>query len=480
MNQTDENYRLNIFKRIIVSITCAGFLYFIWATIYSMIAFSVMFYQTSAFSIVSIALLILTYFGVLAFALLFIWKKLQGEVLTLFVKISLTIVSVFIISTICFAIYGSLDWRDSSSIAMPWLLVSFFGLFLICLIYIWKWFKNRLRLISTICLATVVAVTSATLLGPIVYENSVPEILINEGEEIPLYQYQPFIENTLAESLDEPSTLELQGNLPRLDGSTAHYPLYAAFARATYPESEGNYKVYDDDSIVRCSKTSGAFENLLNGTADVVFLMGVSDDQLSQAEARGLQLKMTPIGKEAFVFFVNKRNSIENLSVQNVKDIYSGNISNWREVGGPNNKIRAFLRTKNSGSQTMLEEIMGDIPLFEAPEEDYFDMMKEMYSAVAYKDYKNAIGFSFRYYINDMIGEDMVRLLSIDSVSPDRENIANGKYPFSLDFYAITIDREPRSDEDRIRMENAQKLIDWILSTQGQTLVNKTGYIPLN
>ena len=159
--------------------------------------------------------------------------------------------------------------------------------------------------------------------------------------------------------------------------------------------------------------------------------------------------------------------------------IYSGKIMNWSEVGGGNDEIRAYLRAKNSGSQTMLEEIMGGIPLFAAPEEDYLDMMKEMYMAVAYKEYRNALGFSFRYYIGDMIGENKVKFLSIESVYPTKENIADGTYPFALDYYAITVEKEPMSERDRARIENAEKFIEWILSPQGQALTEKTGYIPL-
>ena len=480
MGKNNEDQRSIIGRRIIVSIACAGFLFLFGGFVYSAISFSMILGYSIVNEIISVIVLLAVCLGALVIGLFFIWKKLNGEMLVLFAKISLTLVSAFFIFIIGLSIYGNLDWGDLSYMAMPWALVFFFGLLFICMLFIWNFFKNRLRLISAICMSAIVAVTSIALIGQVVYESSVDEVLISEGDEISLYEYQPFREGTLAKSLDEPSNLRLQEDLPRLDGSTAHYPLYAAFVRATYPEEEGNYKIYEDDSIVLCSRTSAAFENLLDGSADVIFLMGVSDEQHAQAEARGLQLKMTPIGKEAFVFFVNNRNSMSDLTVKNIRDIYSGKVTNWREVGGSNDKIRAYLRAKNSGSQTMLEEIMGGIPLFEAPEEDYYDMMKEMYMAVAYKDYKNSLGFSFRYYIKDMINEDTVKFLSIEGVSPEEENIANGTYPFSLDFYAITVDREPASDEDRLRMENAEKLIDWILSPQGQTLVEKTGYVSLS
>ena len=486
MEQKIDSPTITIVKKLVVSIACGIVLFFCCNAIFSFII-SFVIYNPN-YEIINL----IVFFAVLAVCLFLIWKKLKDELLTIITKVSLTFLSLFIVSGICITVYDDFHWGGSSSEARAWLVISVIGMLFICLLFIWRFFKIRIRLIGAICAAAVVMVTSVTIMAPITYENSLYEMKINEGEEIPLYDYMPFREGTLAKSLDESSSLSFQENLPRLDGSTAHYPLYAAFVKATYPEAgydpavdynpykpAVDYDPYIEDSIVRCSKTVAAFENLLDGTADVIFLMGVSDDQWAQAEARGLELKLTPIGKEAFVFFVNKRNSISDLTVQDIKDIYSGKVTNWNEVGGENDEIRAYLRAKNSGSQTMLEEIMGGVPLFAAPEEDYFDMMKDMYMAVAYKDYKNSLGFSFRYYIGDMIGEDKVKLLSIDGVPPTRENIADGSYPFALDYYAITVEREPETDEDSARMENAEKLIEWILSPQGQALTEMTGYVPL-
>jgi len=107
-------------------------------------------------------------------------------------------------------------------------------------------------------------------------------------------------------------------------------------------------------------------------------------------------------------------------------------------------------------------------------------MMYEIYQAVSvYKNYKNALGYSFLFYINEMIAEDEIKFLSIDGVEPTADNIANGTYPFTNDFFAITVVREPETEEDAERISNTEKLVEWILSPQGQSLVGKTGYVPL-
>ncbi|MCL1820237.1 MAG: substrate-binding domain-containing protein [Oscillospiraceae bacterium] len=360
-----------------------------------------------------------------------------------------------------------------------WLTVAIFlALFGICIFYIWDLFSVKVRKIIAFCLVTPLVIAFISVVGYNSYEKSILEIQ-GTSEEINLYLYEPFRKNTLAKNLDEPSALKLQGNLPRLDGATALYPLYAAFARATYAEAEYNAYLERKEHLVLCSRTAQAFDNLIENNSDLIFLMGVSEEQHEQARELGLELKLTPIGKEAFIFFVNRRNPAFDLSVDSIKDIYSGQATNWRQVGRGNREIIVYQRPNTSGSQVMLKEIMGDIPIINPPEEFIYDEMKGMYNAVAYKNYRNSLGYSFLYYIRDMIAEDKVKFLSINGIEPTSENIANDTYPFANDFYAITIVRETETEEDAERMMNTEKLIDWILSPQGQSLVEKTGYVPL-
>jgi phosphate transport system substrate-binding protein len=371
----------------------------------------------------------------------------------------------------------------------------------ICWLLLWKPFQPRARNALVLGVAVVAVVLSAGIAGSEIYGNSVAEA---PGEEIRLTEYEPFREGTLAKSLAEPSALKIMEDLPRLDGATALYPLYSSFVRATYPEADydayGVLHIENDDEAVSdkmememeikmememtspviCSRTSNAFTNLLDGYADVIFLMGLSDEQQLMAKQRGLELKLTPIGKEAFVFFVNKRNSVSNLTAADIRRIYSGEITNWSEAGGSNNDIRAYQRPKNSGSQTALRQVMGTVPLASAPKEEVYDFMSGMYQAVAnYKNYKNSLGYSFLFYINGMIAENEVKLLSVDGIAPTSENIAGDGYPFADNFYAVTAEREPRTDEEKRRAANVNKLIEWILSPQGQFLVKATGYVPL-
>lgn len=183
----------------------------------------------------------------------------------------------------------------------------------------------------------------------------------------------------------------------------------------------------------------------------------------------GLTFDMTPIGREAFVFFVNHKNSVENLSLEQLKQIYAGEIMNWHEVGGENAAIRAFQRPADSGSQTALERMMGDTPIMEAPAENVATGMGGIIHEVSqYRNYKNAIGYTFRFYSTEMVNNHEIKLLSIDGIAPTKENIRQGTYPLVSEFYAVTAGTAN---------PNVKKFIDWIVSDEGQALVEKVGYV---
>ena len=261
----------------------------------------------------------------------------------------------------------------------------------------------------------------------------------------------------------------MEDELLVLDGATALYPLYAAFVQATYPKKE--YDMYMNEVMV--NTTPDAYQNLIHGHVDMIFVAGPSEQQLQDAKEQGVELEMTPIGKEAFVFFVNAENPVEGLTVQQIQDIYSGKAKNWADVGGDPDKIRAFQRPADSGSQTALEKLMGKTKIVEAPSEDVAAGMGDIINQTAnYRNYPNSIGYSFRYYSMEMVQNNAIRHLKIDGVFPSEESIRDNTYPLSSEFYAITL-----AGNDH---PNIEPFLEWILSEQGQSLVEKTGYVPIN
>lgn len=304
------------------------------------------------------------------------------------------------------------------------------------------------------------------------FDRKVP--VVYDG--INIEEYEPFKQKIA--KLPQKATLEITEQLPVLDGALALYPLYSAFATAVYPV--GRYELYYDYSNfsysgknhqVHFTNTINAFNGLLSGRVDIAFLVELSEQQKEEAQKRKIELELTPIGKEAFVFFVNTHNPIDTLSLDQIRGIYSGKITQWEDLGG-SGEIKAFQRNQGSGSQSALEKIMKEETLIEAPKEERRTGMGRIIRNVAdYKNYKNAIGFSFRYFTTVMAAEDQIKLLKINGIAPTAENIVNGTYPLISNFYAVT---RRYNTNPHIRY-----FIDWIRSEQGQYLVKETGYVPI-
>lgn len=331
----------------------------------------------------------------------------------------------------------------------------------VLLIFFWFRTKKRKRVFAGIAAAAIVISSIVPIREA--YKQSIPTV----DAEVDIFQYEPFSKDANIATLDEQAALQLTDNLPRIDGATALYPLYAAFVQATYPKKE----YYPYDSEVMVNRTPEAYNNLIAGNVDMIFALSPSEAQVNEAKKRGLEFHLTPIGREAFVFFVNQKNKVTGLTTDQIRDIYSGKLTNWKEVGGADDSIRAFQRPADSGSQTALEQFMGDTPIMKAPTENVAEGMGGIINQVSqYRNYKNAIGYTFRFYSMQMVGNDQIKLLEIDGVAPAKETIRSGAYPLTSEFYIVTTNTDN---------PNVQKLIDWVLSEQGQLLVEKVGYVPV-
>ena len=262
------------------------------------------------------------------------------------------------------------------------------------------------------------------------------------------------------------STLKISDNLPVLDGAAALVPVYAAIIHNVYPEgcvtyeggtfSDDNYygENFAEDSAMQYKNTVRGYQAIVDGTTDILFCAAPSEEQKAYAEENGVELVYVPIGLEAFVFFVNENNPVDDLSVDQIRKIYAGEYTNWSEVGGVNRIINPVTRLEGSGSQTTFESFMGE-----------YEIGGKSPLAIT----GASIGFSFRYYMDGIVENDAVKMLSLNGVFPSPENIRNRSYPVVAQFYAIY-----RADNDN---ENIPVLIDWILSDEGQQIIEESGYI---
>ena len=288
---------------------------------------------------------------------------------------------------------------------------------------------------------------------------------MREGADL-LYEYSPLNDQAKTAVLDSPCELKINSDFPRLDGATALYPVYSAFANAVYPEY-----IQRDEQYLTCSTTGNAYNKIVSGKADIIFVAAPSEKQKQYAESHGVELEFTPIGREAFVFFVNSQNPLENITVGQIQDIYSGKITKWSQLGVQKlGKIKAFQRDEGSGSQSALLRLMEGKTLTEPIKDEVSGDMGGIINTVAdYKNFKNAIGFSFRFYCTEMVNNNQIKLLGVNGVKPTEENVENGSYPISNSFFAVT-----RKD----KTENTARFLEWMQGEQGRELVEKTGYTP--
>lgn len=260
-------------------------------------------------------------------------------------------------------------------------------------------------------------------------------------------------------------------NYPKVDASLATQPLTDAFAAAFTGENDIAEEWYD------YTNTHPAYIRLIDKEVDVIVVTEPSEDELKYAKEKGVELEVTPVVREGFVFYVNANNPVNNLTLGQIKRIYSGKIVNWNEVGGNAGSIRPFQRPENSGSQTgMLSLVMKDTKLMTPIKEDLVETMESIINLVAdYDNGENAIGYSYYYYattIFETIDEAIsskIKLLAVDGVKPSNETIKSGEYSLNTAYYIVT--RKGDTSED------AQKLVNAMLSEEGQNVAEEAGYV---
>lgn len=172
-------------------------------------------------------------------------------------------------------------------------------------------------------------------------------------------RYLPFEEDSQLARTGSSLKFTKDDELPVLDGAAALVPVYASVIDNCYPEgtvtyeggtfSDDNYygENFAEDSVMQYQNTIRGFDALVDGNVDLFFTAYPSKEQLQSAADKGVELEIVPVGMEAFVFFVNKDNPVDGLSVDEIRSIYRGEITNWNEVGGPSKLV--YPRTQGKG-----------------------------------------------------------------------------------------------------------------------------------
>lgn len=256
-------------------------------------------------------------------------------------------------------------------------------------------------------------------------------------------------------------------NFPRMDGSTACVPLGQALASVLLGESRD-----DVADLVQFNRTTQSFRNLMAGEADILISGEPNKAVWDEMEENHFEADTAVFGRDALVFVVNENNPVDNLTTDQIRDIYAGKITNWKEVGGEDAPIIAIQRNEGAGSQALIKKlVMKDVPMMEAPAEYVAGEMGTLMSVVkSYDNSANAIGYSVYYYAHDMEMAQGLKLLKVDGVEPCKQTIRDETYPHLNAYYCVIAHDTPEDSPIRY-------LYNFIMSEEGQRLMDSEGYV---
>lgn len=237
-----------------------------------------------------------------------------------------------------------------------------------------------------------------------------------------------------------------------ISGSTSVGPLMEK-VQEIYEEEISNVTLE-----IQQNGSGAGIKDVIGGVSEI----GMSSRELKDEEKGSVE--GTTIAYDGIALLVNPNNTVKNISLEDVKKIYTGEITNWKDLGGEDAPIVVVSREEGSGTRDAFQEIVG----YESEELTKDASISDGSGAVktTVAGNKNAIGFASFEYI-----DDTVSALSVNDVEPTAENVKAGDYKISRPFLLVT-SKDTLTDE-------GQKLIDFVLSSEGQQIVKDNKLITI-
>lgn len=233
--------------------------------------------------------------------------------------------------------------------------------------------------------------------------------------------------NSEAQSGDAAATKEtkqeeqLNGSIT-ISGSSALLPLMEQSIE------KFNAKYPDVEISAQAGGSGTGLTQVSDGSVDIGNSDVFAEEKLDEAKAK--ELSDHKVVAQGFGIVVNKSLGIDNLTKQQIKDIFSGKITNWSEVGGPDKEVFIVHRKAGSGTRATFEKTVldGDASL----ENDSLGVMQDSNGAVvtAMKENEGAISYLGLAYMNSDDAKEALSLVKIDDTEATSDNIINGSYPF--------------------------------------------------
>ena len=238
-----------------------------------------------------------------------------------------------------------------------------------------------------------------------------------------------------------------------ISGSTSVGPLMEKI-QEKYEEENNNVTLE-----IQQNGSGAGIKDVISGISEI----GMSSRELKDEEKTSVQ--GTTVAYDGIALLVNPENTVKNISLEDVKKIYTGEITNWKDLGGDDSPIVVVSREEGSGTRDAFQEIVG----YESEELTKDATISDGSGAVktTVAGNKNAIGFASFEYI-----DNTVKALNVNDVEPTAENVKAGDYKISRPFILVT-------KEDTLT-ENGQKLMDFVLSTEGQQIVEENKLITID
>lgn len=264
------------------------------------------------------------------------------------------------------------------------------------------------------------------------------------------------------------SELFAAGDFPVMDSSTARKPLTSSIYRFFCLDTG-----YGGAEPL-CSTTHGAWLNIADKKADIALLAAPTDEEKAYLAERGVEVEMKLYGGDGLVFIGSSACGVTDLTLDQVRAIFRGEITNWSELGGADHAIRVLYRDDQSGSQRLFEKMVfkgEDVPDYEALGFERLDEMNTLVSACLDDPY--AIGYSIMTYLNDVYSNEALLAFSLNGYSATPENVRTGDYPLGTKGYVVIRSDEPEDSP-------ARRLYDWFGSPLSDTFLTSCGITPLS
>lgn len=270
-----------------------------------------------------------------------------------------------------------------------------------------------------------------------------------------------------------------QTNYPRINGSTSTVPLVQQIFTEMFTQNFGrqDYRPYG------AARTIPAYELLIANYVDLIIVPDPSVEALQLAHNAGVQLEFIPVAVEALVFITSTDNPVYHITTEQVLQIYTDKtITNWAQLGGYDGRIVPLNRNPHSGSQTLMDNmVLQDREVNPLFEEYQIGGMMDMLSAINNawvlnrdeEPYTFALGYTVYFYLRNIEQHgggwvSDIKVLSLNGVLPSHETIVSGEYLLSTNYFAVMRADTPEDAP-------ARKIVDWLLTPEGQDAVEAAG-----